>query len=108
MSEFVIKGSDEKFSSDVLESEIPVFVDFWAPWCGPCKMIGPFVEQIAKEYEGKIKVVKMDVDECPNSARQFAVSSIPTLMLFKDGKAVKSSAGALPLVQLKAFVEEVL
>lgn len=108
MSEKVIKGSDQNFDNDVLQSELPVFVDFWASWCAPCRMIAPFIDQIAKEYDGKIKVVKCDVDECPESAAQFNVSSIPSLMLFKDGKVVKQTTGAMPLAQMKAFVDEVL
>ncbi|MGL4677205.1 MAG: thioredoxin [Brevinema sp.] len=108
MSEKVIKGNDQHFDNEVLKSNIPVFVDFWATWCAPCRMIGPFIEQIAKEYEGKLKVVKCDVDECPESAAKFQVSSIPSLMLFKDGKVVKNTTGAMSLAQLKAFVAEVL
>ncbi len=108
MADKIIKGSDNNFDNEVLDSALPVFVDFWAGWCAPCRMIGPFVEQIAKEYDGKIKVVKCDVDECPETAAKFQVSSIPSLMLFKDGKVFKSIAGAMPLAQLKAFVEEVL
>lgn len=108
MSEKVIQGTDQNFDQEVLQSSIPVFVDFWATWCAPCRMVGPFIEQLAKEYDGKIKVVKCDVDANPESAARFQVTSIPSLMMFKDGKMVKSATGALPLVQLKAFVDEVL
>ncbi|MGL4562973.1 MAG: thioredoxin [Brevinema sp.] len=105
MSEFIVKGTDQNFTSEVLESNIPVLVDFWAEWCGPCRMIAPFLEQIAKEYEGKIKVVKCNVDDCPQAAGQFEVASIPTLILFKAGVSVKRQSGALPLAQLKQFIE---
>ncbi|MDK2818111.1 MAG: thioredoxin [Spirochaetota bacterium] len=108
MSDKVIKGNDQSFDKEISESATPVFVDFWADWCAPCRMIGPFIEQIAKEYDGKLKVIKCNVDECPESAAKFQVSSIPALLLFKDGKLIKTTTGALPLVQMKAFVEEAL
>ena len=108
MSDKVIKGNDGSFEKEIAESTTPVFVDFWAEWCAPCRMIGPFIEQIAKEYDGKVKVIKCNVDECPETAAKYQVSSIPSLMMFKDGKLVKTTTGALPLVQMKAFVDEVL
>jgi len=108
MSDLVIKGSDQNFIDEVIESKVPVLVDFWAEWCAPCRMIGPFLEQIAKEYEGKIKVIKFNVDECPKNAEEYKVVSIPTLIVFKDGKAIQTKTGALPLVQIKALVDNVL
>ncbi len=108
MSDLVIKATDSTFDSEIEQADIPVFVDFWAPWCGPCRMVAPFIDQIAEEYKGKLKVVKVDVDECPETARRYSVTSIPTLGLFKDGAVVKLQPGAMPLEQLKTFVEQVL
>lgn len=101
----VITGSDANFEVEVLQSEIPVLVDFWAEWCGPCRMIGPFIEQIAEESAGKVKVVKCNVDECPQIAQKYQITSIPTLILFKDGAPNKTQTGAVPLAQLKAFIQ---
>lgn len=86
--------TDDSFSQDVLTSSTPVLVDFWATWCGPCKMIAPVLEEIASEKAGELKVVKLDVDANPNTARDFQVVSIPTLILFKDGEPVKRIVGA--------------
>ncbi len=80
--------SDASFKNDVLESELPVLVDFWAPWCGPCRMVGPVVEEIAQQYEGKVKVVKLNTDDNPEVASKYGIRSIPTLMIFKDGQRV--------------------
>ncbi len=88
--------SDATFKSEVLSSDKPVLVDFWAEWCGPCKMIAPVVDEIATEYDGKLKVVKVDVDSNPGSSMQFGVRSIPTLLLFKGGQVVEQIVGALP------------
>lgn len=88
--------SDQTFEQEVLKSDIPVLVDFWAVWCQPCLMVAPVLEEIAKEYEGKLKVCKMDVDNNRQVATQIGISSIPTLLLFKDGKLVESMVGALP------------
>lgn len=100
--------TDATFKQEVLQSKIPVFVDFWAPWCGPCKIVGPVVEELGKEYEGKIKVVKLNVDESPDTAGMYSVMSIPTLMLFKNGQPVKSMVGAQSKENLKRGIEEVL
>ena len=100
--------TDQQFKLEVLESKIPVLVDFWAPWCGPCKIIGPVVEELAKEYEGKVKVVKLNVDDNPESAGQFNVMSIPTLMIFKGGQPVKTIIGAQPKENIKKAMDEVV
>jgi thioredoxin 1 len=94
MAEITITA--ENFETEVLDSELPVLVDFWASWCGPCKMIGPVISEIAEEYAGKIKVGKINVDEQMDLAIRHQVASIPTLMLFKDGEVVKRTVGAQP------------
>ena len=91
-----IKLTDENFKTEVLKSELPCLVDFWAPWCGPCHIVGPIVEEIAKEYEGKLKVGKLNVDEAPKTASQYRVMSIPTLSIFKGGERVDTVVGAMP------------
>jgi thioredoxin 1 len=100
--------SDASFEADVLKSDLPVLVDYWAAWCGPCKMIAPLLEEAAKQYEGRVIIAKVNVDENPDTAAQFGIRGIPTLMLFKDGKAAATKVGALSRTQLAAFLDESL
>jgi thioredoxin 1 len=91
-----ITATEQNFKSEVLESKHPVLVDFWAEWCGPCRMIAPAIEELAKEFQGKAKVVKVNVDEQPMLAAEYGVRSIPTLLFFRDGKVVEQLVGAAP------------
>ncbi len=91
-----VEFTDANFEQEVLKSDIPVLVDFWAVWCGPCKMIAPFVEELAGEYEGKAKIGKVDVDNNPNISMTYGIRSIPTLLIFRDGKIVDQIIGAIP------------
>ena len=102
----ILHFSDTDFKKEVLESKLPVVVDFWANWCGPCKMIGPIVEELAKEYAGRVKIGKLDVDTNPQSASAYGVMSIPTLMFFKGGKVMNQVNGALSKSALKQKIEE--
>ena len=100
--------TDASFKDDVLESDVPVLVDFWAPWCGPCRMVAPVVEEIAEQYEGQIKVVKLNTDENPQVASQYGIRSIPTLMIFKGGQRVDMVVGAVPKTTLANTLEKYL
>lgn len=106
MAELVI--TDQNFSQDVLKSTMPVVVDFWAPWCGPCRLVGPTIEELAKEYEGKVKVGKMNVDENQETAGTFGIMSIPTVMVFKGGQPVKAIIGAQSKDAYKKMIEEAI
>lgn len=97
--------SDSAFDAEVLKSDIPVLTDFWAEWCGPCKMIAPILEQIAEEYDGQLKIAKIDVDESNQMAMQYGVQSIPTLILFKNGQAVERLVGAMPKERLLSRIQ---
>ena len=103
-----IEVNDSNFKSEVTDSEMPVLVDFWAPWCGPCKMIAPVLEELAKEYDGKVKIVKLNVDDSPNTASEFGIRSIPTLLLFKNGKVFEQTVGAQSKENLKQLVDKAL
>ncbi len=103
-----IELTDAKFEEEVLKSQIPVLVDFWAPWCGPCKMLGPVIEELATEYEGKIKVCKLNTDDNPDSAGQFKISAIPCILFFKDGKQVNELVGMQPKEEFKKVIDELI
>jgi len=98
------KVSDTNFESEVLKATGPVVVDFWAEWCGPCRMIAPALEEISKSLNGKVKIVKLNVDENPNTAAKFGIMSIPTLMLFKDGQLASRQVGAAPKAKLEQWI----
>lgn len=101
-----VKVTDDTFAAEVTNSDIPVVVDFWAEWCGPCKQIGPSLEELSDEYEGKVKIVKVNVDENPNSPAQMGVRGIPALFLFKDGQVVANKTGAAPKAALADWINE--
>ncbi len=100
--------SDSTFDADVIGSDLPVLVDFWAPWCGPCRMVAPIVEELAEEYEGKVKFVKLNTDENPQVAGKYGIRSIPTLLVFKGGKPVGQIVGFRPKSDLEKRLQEVL
>ena len=108
MSDFIKHVTDASFEADVLQSGVPVLVDYWAEWCGPCKMIAPLLDDAAKQYAGRVIIAKLNVDENPDTAAKFGIRGIPTLMLFKDGKAAATKVGALSKSQLTAFLDESL
>lgn len=106
MTEFTL--TDNNFEQEVLQSKIPVLVDFWAPWCGPCRTMCPVIEELAKEYDGKVKVGKINVEENSKTAAQYGIMSIPSLLIFKNGKPAKNIVGAQGKEVLKKEIEEVL
>ena len=106
MAEITVK--DNNFDSEVLASDIPVLVDFWAEWCGPCRMLAPVVSAIAEKYEGKIKVCKVDVDEAMEVAEKYMISSIPAVKFFKGGEVVRESVGFVPQANLEKIIEEII
>ncbi len=108
MADHVSEVTDTNFQAEVIEADVPVLVDFWAPWCGPCRMVAPVVEEIAEERGEALKVVKMNIDENQNTAVQFNVMSIPTLMLFRNGEVAKTVIGAYPKRKLEAELEPAL
>jgi len=106
MNEHIIQVTDGDFEQKVLKSDRPVLIDYWAEWCGPCKMIAPAIDQIAEEYAGRLTVAKMDIDSNAATPQQYGIRGIPTLMIFKEGYVHATKVGAMTLGQLKAFVEE--
>ena len=104
-SELITHTSDASFNADVLEASTPVLVDYWAEWCGPCKMIAPILDEVSKDYDGKLRVAKMNVDENRDVPSKYGIRGIPTLMLFKDGQLAATKVGALSKAQLTAFID---
>lgn len=105
MSTHITYLSDDSFEQEVLQSTMPVLVDYWAEWCGPCKMIAPILDEVAKEYDGRIKVAKLNIDENQNTPPKYGIRGIPTLMLFKNGNVEATKVGALSKSQLTAFID---
>ena len=105
MSDQIVNLSDATFDAEVLNSDIPVLVDFWAEWCGPCKMIAPILDEIAIEYDGRLKICKVDVDANPDTLSRFGIRGIPTLIIFKDGNPEASKTGALSKSQLTEYID---
>jgi len=99
---------DKNFEDEVLKSDKPVLVDFWAPWCGPCRAVAPIIEELSEEYKGKIAFARLNVDEAPQNASKFGISAIPTLLLFKEGKPISQIVGFRPKAELKKILDEVL
>lgn len=105
MSERMVHVTDDSFEVEVIGSETPVLVDFWADWCGPCKMIAPILEEISEEYDGRVRVAKLNIDENPNTPPRYGIRGIPTLMLFKGGNVEATKVGAVSKSQLTAFID---
>ena len=108
MTEHIVHISDESFEEEVLQSERPVLIDYWAEWCGPCKMIAPVLEEIATEYSDRLKVVKLNIDDNPQTPPKYGIRGIPTLMVFKNGQVEATKVGAVSKAQLTAFLDDSL
>lgn len=108
MADNIVQVSDANFESEVLKSTVPVLIDFWAPWCGPCRAIAPIVDQLADEYAGKLKIVKMNVDDNPRTPANYGVRGIPNLILFKDGQVQQQIVGAVPKAHLVKAISTVV
>ena len=108
MSEHIVHISDESFEEEVLQSERPVLIDYWAEWCGPCKMIAPVLDEIATEYSDRLKVVKLNIDDNPQTPPKYGIRGIPTLMVFKNGQVEATKVGAVSKVELTAFLNDSL
>jgi thioredoxin 1 len=108
MSESIIQVADSTFEERVLKSDTPVMVDYWAEWCGPCKMIAPILDEIAEEYNGKLTIAKLNIDENQQTPQKYAVRGIPTLMIFKDGEVAATKVGAVSKSQLSAFIDSAI
>jgi thioredoxin 1 len=106
VSEKILHVSDGSFEQEVLKSDVPVLVDYWAEWCGPCKMIAPILDEIADEYDGKVRIAKLNIDDNPTTPPKYGIRGIPTLMLFKDGEVEATKVGALSKSQLTAFLDQ--
>ena len=105
MSDKIVYVSDDTFDEEVLQDDLPVLVDFWADWCGPCKMIAPILDEISDEYEGSLKVAKLNIDDNPNTPPKFGIRGIPTLMMYKNGQVEATKVGAVSKSQLTAFID---
>ena len=105
MSEHIVHVTDSTFEDDVLKAKMPIMVDYWAEWCGPCKMIAPILDEIAAEYNGKVRVAKLNIDDNPQTPPKYGIRGIPTLMLFKDGNVEATKVGAVSKSQLTAFID---
>jgi thioredoxin 1 len=108
MAENVLPVTDDNFDQEVLQSEIPALVDFWASWCGPCRAIGPVVEELAEEYQGKVKVAKLNVDESPNTPGKYGIRAIPTLIMFKGGEVVDQITGAVSKSHIESALKKIV
>ncbi len=102
----ILEITDSQFESEVLQSKLPVLIDFWAPWCGPCKMLGPVIQEIAPDYAGKLKIIKVNVDDCQEAPGKYGIRGIPTLLIFKEGKVVATKVGALARPALQKFIDD--